>query len=1040
MKEPVLELLLLGPLKISIEEKPVSNLVSLKAKALLAYLAVERRPVPRSTLAGLLWSDLPEQEARRNLRVEISKLRRALDPYLSFTHQDGMLKPGASIRADLYEFEETLAALQGRASNISLSQLARGSGLYRADFLSGLQVRGAPLFEEWLALERERLRQAAVALLDRLVELAIQQKDWASGLSAARQSLAIDNWRETSHRQLIHLLALSGDRPAALAQFEATRRTLVQELGIEPGPETLALQQQIRAGVLSPASLSPVQPVQAVSQPLSHNLPAPTTSFIGRETELAQLGELFANPECRLVTLTGAGGAGKTRLALEFCWRQVNAPKLALKDGIHFAPLAAIQDASLLFPALADALKLPGSPDPRQQVLQHCLNRQQLILLDNFEHLSQVAHILVELLQAAPGLKLLVTSRHRLDLYEEWVFPLAGMAYPTPGDLTGWQDYPAVILFSQRARRLNLRFSAEDNQDCIVRLCQLLEGLPLGIELAAAWAHAFPCREILRMLEEKLSLPEQPARNIPARQRSLQAVFAYSWGLLSEDEQKRLARLAAFQGGFTIHAAESVAGASPRLLAGLAAKSLLRFSPGGRYDMHGLLQAFVLEKLAADDQSKTLAAHSRYYARFLTDRAAEFSHPREAQAVEEIAGEIGNIRAGWQWALGRVSQARSGADTLVAPEIDGLAQYLPALSAFYYRKSWFREAEPVFAQAARAMQAAGFDRLPANTRAPFLLGNANLAHARHARALGESLTARQAVDEGISLLSAYGDSAELADSWHILGQIEQQAGSLPAAEDAYRHSLRIYRALQHPTGIASNLVSLGVLAKNRGELGQAIQLYSECQRIFEARGDQRGMWTCLINLGNIANVQQDYLEARRLYEQAYQKVQDSGDQSRQALTLVNLGSVAREVGEAQAALGYYQQGLVISEEIGERRIQVACLDGLGKTHLNVGNTKMAGEYLMEAAKLALQANLQPQALDSLASLGQLMSLLGEPEQAVAVHSFVLAQAFCPAHVRQFAQGQLESLKAGMPAEVIEGAESKFSGVSLQGLIESLVAL
>ena len=1037
MEEPKLELLLLGPLQISIAGKAVPGLISLKAKALLAYLAVERHPIPRSTLAGLLWSDLLEADARRNLRVEISKLRRLLDPYLAFTHQDGSLRPDDLVQVDLYEFEDHLSAVQGRAFTASQSQLIKVASLYRADFLSGIQVRGAPLFEEWLVLERERLRQAALTLLDRLVETAIQQRDWEGGLLAARKSLSIDNLREKSHRQLINLLALSGDRPAALTQFEATRRILVQELGIEPGADTLALYQRVKAGDIS----APAPPGPAVTfdpPPLPHNLPAPTTSFVGRETELEHLGELFTSPDCRLLTLTGPGGIGKTRLAQEICWKLVGSAGVQFKNGIYAIPLSAVQDGSLLHAAIADALKLPGSSDPRQQLIQYLSDKQLLLVLDNFEQLTDVAPELVEMLQRAPGVKLLVTSRHQLNLYEEWVFEVGGMPYPMPSDLSGWQNYTAIQLFQQRARRVNLRFSLEDNRECIISLCRILEGLPLGIELASAWVHALPCQNIVQLIEANLSLPDHHIHNLPSRQRSLQAVFQYSWDLLSEEEQRGLARLTVFYGGFTVQAAESVAEAPPRLLASLVAKSLLRFSPDGRYEMHSLLHAFAAEKLVSPDRAETQAAHSRYYAQFLTDCAQDFSGIKEAQVIAGIAAEIGNIRAGWQWALAYVPGERSEGDPFLSEDVlKLLAQYIPILSTFYLRKSWFREAAPVFSQAIDAMEVAGYSNMPPASRAPFTLGIACLAYARHCRALGQNAEAHIRITNGIQLLKAYGDSQEMADAWHNLGQIEQQTGSLAVAEEAFLNSLRIYRSLENPTGIASNLISLGVLAKNRGNLSEAAELFIECQRIFEQRGDQRGIWTCLINLGNIANVQQNYPLARRLYDQAYLNIQLAGDQSRQALTLVNLGSVVREINETDAALRYYQESLRISQEIGETRILVASLDGLGKTYLNMDNLEISWDYLLKAAKFAADANLHPQALDSLASLGGLMIKQGKPEQAIGILAYVLAQTYCPDHVRQSAERENNIIKTGMPADVIAKAAQEFRELSLDAVVGSL---
>jgi DNA-binding SARP family transcriptional activator/predicted ATPase len=1034
-----LNILLLGGLDITIAGEPVSGLVSQKAKALLAYLAAQQRPISRSKLAGLMWSDLPEEDARRNLRVEISKLRQWLEPHLLVTRQEMHFKPGANCRVDLIEFENHLAALRRQISTPDKQQLDAAAALYRGDFLSGFQIRGAPLFEEWLLLERERLRQGALELLDQLVEAAIQAQDWETGQRAARKSLAIDGWRETSHRQLMVILARSGDRSGALAQFETARRILVQELGIEPGSETSALYQQIKAGEFAPPG-KPTPPASPQAAPPPHNLPAPTTSFVGRETELAQLSELLHDPGCRLLTLIGPGGIGKTRLALELGWKVTRASGTAYQDGVYLIPLAAIDQPDLLAESLLETLHIPGpgTRDPLDVLIEHLSSRQVLLILDNFEQLVEAAPTLVKLLHSAPGVKLLVTSRHQLNLYEEWVFPVDGLPYPQPDDLTHWQEYTAAKLFLSRARQVNLRFAPEPNRDCIIHICRLLDGLPLGIELAAAWAQVLPCENIARLILQNLSLPEDQTRNRPSRQKSLQAVFQYSWDLLTPEEQKSLARISVFQGGFSLPAAEKVANANPRLLASLAAKSLLRFSPDGWYETHQLLHTFTAAKLSPADHAATQAAHSRYFAQFLSERARDFAGPQESQAIDDITTHISNIRAGWFWAVAQILESAGSSDLdALEPILEQIQWYIPTLSTFYFRKSWFREAEPLFRQAANRMEAAGFDKLTPESKAPLVLGLVYLAHARHLRVLGQNKAALEQITKGVKLLSLFGDSPELADAWHSLGQIEQQTGGLANAEAAYQNSLRLYRELGAPTGIASNLISLGVLAKNRGDLSQATLLYDECKQIFEARGDQRGIWTCLINLGNIANVRQDFAQAKSLYTRALTFVSGSGDLSRQALTLLNLGSVAREVAEIDLARQYYLDSLRISEEIGEARIQTASLDGLGKTSLNEGDTQAAVGYLLRAMETAQASRLLPQALDSLASLGRVAAGRKKGELAGAILAYVLAQPACPDHVRQMAEADLERLKTQVAGDAYAFATQKYKDLPLDAVLDDI---
>lgn len=1014
-----LELHLLGPLKISIGGTPVTGPASAKARALLAYLAIAHRPVPRGMLAGLLWSDAPEEDARRNLRVEIQKLRQHLSAYLETSYQDIALN--GHCWTDVHDFEATLAAMRAGGAGVRVAELQAAANLYRGDFMQDFIVRSAPLFEEWLILERERYRQVAIQLLDRLIEEYIQSGSLESGIQAANRLIAIDSWREKSHRSLMRLLALHGDRGGALAQFELLRHILAQEFAAEPGPETSELSQQIQAGglraPLSPAATAPpLMPVESAR----HNLPAPATGFVGREQELRQIQALLVDEDCRLVTLTGLGGIGKTRLAQQAGWKLIESAPGVFSGGIFFVPLATINTPNILAAAIASTMGMALQPqrDPWLQIAQALDVKPTLLILDNFEGLVGCAPHLADLLQRAGNCRLLVTSRQALDLYEEWVLPLEGLAYPLQTAPADWQEYSALQLFHQQARRRNLRFSFENQREAVVRLCQVLEGWPLGIELAAAWVHVLSCQEILDRLLANLDLPASVFRNLPERQRSLRAVFQSSWDLLTGEERQALARSSLFQGGFTLLAAERVTGCNARTLASLVSKSLFRLRPDGRYEMHSLLQAFAGEFLDQVEAAAARQAHTHYYAVLLSQLQTSLAGPRENEALQQIEIEIDNLRAAW----GHLTAQVLDSQPVTAPAADGslvrLEQFIPMLSMFYVRRGWYREAEAVFSQVAAAMEQAGWSGLEPASRAPFIMARVILALARHCQALGLSERARPLASQSVDIFNCYPPGAELADAYHVLGQIEHQSGTVETAWLAYQRSLEIYRRLEIDTGIASNLVSLGVIAKNQGDTAAAQAMYHECLDIFRQHSDQRGIWTCLINLGNIANVEKNFKQAASLYQEALAIVQPAGDPSRLALTLLNLGSVAREIGDFDAALHYYQDSLNTSREIGDRRILIASLDGLGKTHLNRGGLDQARGYLTEATQSAQQAGLLPQLLESLASLGLLYLQNSAPDAAFRVLAAVSRHPACPVHVKQGAADGLTRCAALLNADEV----------------------
>jgi predicted ATPase/DNA-binding CsgD family transcriptional regulator len=382
----------------------------------------------------------------------------------------------------------------------------------------------------------------------------------------------------------------------------------------------------------------------------THNLPGQTTPFIGRAEEVAEIAMLLADPSCRLLTLLGPGGSGKTRLAIEVASQQVD----AFPHGVYFVPLAPLGAAESIVPALASILELyfDASTPPRQQLLDYLSRKHLLLVQDNFEHLLDGADLVAEILESAPGVKILVTSREALSLQEEWVRRVEGLRFPAGNRIEYLEDFSAIRLFTERARRVRAGFSLATEWESVVRICQLVQGLPLGIELAAAWLKTMSCELIAAEIAQNLDFLASPLRNIPERHRSMRAVFDQSWQLLAAQEQRIFRALAVFRGGFTREAAEQVVGASLAWLTALVDKSLLQWTPERRYDMHELLRQFAEQQLETAGESAGIrAAHSTYYMGFLARRDADLKGRRQHQALDEIRVDFENIRSGWHWAV-----------------------------------------------------------------------------------------------------------------------------------------------------------------------------------------------------------------------------------------------------------------------------------------------------------------------------------------------------------------------------------------------------
>jgi predicted ATPase/DNA-binding CsgD family transcriptional regulator len=379
---------------------------------------------------------------------------------------------------------------------------------------------------------------------------------------------------------------------------------------------------------------------------VSNPLPPQPTTRVGRSSELSRFAELLADPACRLLTLVGPGGIGKTRLAIEAARQFPNA---------QFVPLQPLTSPDFIVSAIAEAVgfQFYSGADPKQQLLDFLHDKAWLLLLDNFEHLLDGATLLSNMLAAAPKIRLLVTSRERLRLVEEWVADVEGLAYPFAETDANAEGYGAVELFLQRAKQVKVSFALTDtNRPEIVRICRLVGGFPLGIELAASQARILACEAIADEIERSLDILETPARNVEPRHRTMRAAFEPTWARLSDEERAVFIKVSVFRGGFTREAAKAVAGASLRTLSALVDKSLLRVDASGRYDLHELLLQYAEEQLKRSGGTQTARdAHSCYYADFVHQRVEDMKGRRQLEAIAESRTDFANLGDAWRWAI-----------------------------------------------------------------------------------------------------------------------------------------------------------------------------------------------------------------------------------------------------------------------------------------------------------------------------------------------------------------------------------------------------
>ena len=650
-----------------------------KDLALLIYLIVTSQPHSRDTLANLLWPDLRQSDARSNLRKSLSRLKAGLgEEYLSVSQDQAGIHPSITIELDIAEFEKRVRQYRdhghrrkGQAPILCAGcqrSLEEAAQLYRADFLHGFTIPESSVFEEWQFFQSESLRQSLGEVLELLTYQHAYAGNYPAAIEYGRRWLSLDRLHEPAHRQLMILYALSGQQAAALRQFEECRELMQLELDVTPEQETLELFEAIKKknvqGFLEPAAKVSSPAVGNEGQPAKsvHNLPAHPAPFIGRERELEKIAQLLEEPSCRLLTLLGPGGNGKTRLAIQAASRFLQAELLHYKDGVWFVNLAPLAEGQSIVSALSDGVQLSGhakGSDARQKLLGHLHGRQMLLVLDNFEHLlnDDNVSLIVDLLSAAPLSRILTTSRERLNIEGETVFRVAGLEIPTAEATQPLPEpdpfmFSALRLFEQCAKRSQPTFQiSKDNYADIAQICQHVQGMPLAIELAASWIEVLSPAEINREIARSLDFLESSRRDLPDRQRSVRAVFDSSWALLDRQTRPIVKALSIFRTSFTREAAQAISGASAKALLELTNQSWLHRLSDGRYQIHELLRQFAYEILSREMASllQVKKQFCEYYASYTNSLWDRVKGPDQQQAYAGVQAEFDNIQTAWLW-------------------------------------------------------------------------------------------------------------------------------------------------------------------------------------------------------------------------------------------------------------------------------------------------------------------------------------------------------------------------------------------------------
>jgi predicted ATPase/DNA-binding SARP family transcriptional activator len=783
-----------------------------KQRALLAFLLLRaNEAVGRDRLIEAVWGDDPPATAANALQVHVHGLRKLLGPGRLETRGNAYLLHVEPGELDVERFEDLVR--QARAVDDPATRLDRLQGaleLWRGSALADLAE--LPFAE----LESQRLEEARVAALELRIdaELALGRDD---GLVAELERLVAENpYRERLRAQLMVALYRAGRQADALAAFQQARRVLVEELGIDPSRE---LQELERAILRQDAALT-VEPAELRAR---RRLPAPPTALIGRRQEVGEVCALLA-ADARLVTLTGPGGTGKTRVALQAAYEVAE----HFADGVVFVELAALQDPALVLGEIAGALEVANGRDAHAALAAHLRERTELLVIDNFEQVDEAAPALGSLLHEAPGLKFLVTSRRPLRVYGEHEFPVAPLAL----------DEEAVPLFLERASAVGRSLQPSDD---VREICRRLDCLPLALEIAAARARELTPAEMRSLLSSRLELASGGPRDLPARQQTLRATIEWSRELLDAGERRLFAGLGVFAGGWTKDAAGAVCDADPPTLAALAEKSLV-VRQGERFGMLETIREYAVARLREElDEAALRRRHAEYFVDLAVRAVPELKSASAAASLERLAAEHDNLRAALDWAFEH--------------EPDACVRLVDALYLFWYIRGHYREGLHWYG---RALTIAGADP---SARAGVAGRGGALAFA-----CGEFALARVRINEALLLHRSLGDTPNIVRGLALLGLIATNAGEHDEAVALLEESTALAREAGDENVLSFALSNLGYVTLTTGDLDRAYAVSLEAIELHRARPPEQlqlaAFGAALGNLGVTALLQGRLDEAR----------------------------------------------------------------------------------------------------------------------------------------------------------------------------------
>ncbi len=966
----------------------INEFISNKVVMLFAYLTIENRVHARDKLSALFWGDLAEDRSKANLRQALHNLQKLVPDYFEVTRQTVRFvaeKDHSLDIASLINFNTGV----GRDNVESLQAIIDS---YQGDFFEGIMISGTPELEHWLHVQREYYRLQAISLIEQVAQHFKANADWNQSIYYHQRLLTIEPWREASHCELMLLFARQGNHHKALKQYQSCAMILEDELQVEPGIKTRDLYERIHLAIQFPGTLPPE-----------------SSFFIGRSDELENIQRRIRTPFTRLITLKGIGGNGKSRLAL----RIGHQLQQHFINGVYYVSLATINHADAVPTCIATnigidtSLSLPLA----EQVINFFAKREALLILDNFEHVIDATDFVSRILEAASQLSIIVTSREALQLKEEYIISVEGFNSPDDTEVSTATaiQYESIQFFTSCMQKQGVDSRVDEQTQSIVSLCRILQGSPLGIELATALLPVMSIPQLVTAVQNDLDILHSQLRNQPDRHKSLRAVFNQSWQTLNPLAQNIFAKLSIFRGSFTLKAAYEVADTDIAVIKSFVSKSLLQVISSNdgepRYIMHELLRQYALEYLSreTDLYQEARDLHIRYYCHHLQDIDEDTSQEVVLSCVES---EFSNIHAAWQYAVDVV-------------ELELLRELVIPLHRYYEYRSWWHEGAELL-------------RKPINQFPELehpIMGMIYSHLAGLSLRLGQVADAYEYIQKALKFLNDSGsDMKSIAFAWNVSGITEIYRGNLEVAINNLNNCVKQYAALNLPQHMLKPLVNLGSANFRAGHYDDAIKVMENGLQLAEELDDKHAQSHILTNLGATYQTIGEYQAALQCYERSI-PISDMIDNSlTKATSLMNLSEICLIKQQFGDAWQYSQQAVDILGQTDEKRNYSLALSYLALSYLGLREIDQARDHLIKSFRIARETQSIPTILNVFSAIAQYYQVFNEDDKVIRILNLLINHPATEQGVRKSAIEQLDEFVhkndvKHLPLEDIESLEN-----------------